>query len=737
MKDRDSDLLAGLDARISECRKKIALYGENASLDCIESERKFQKTNNLLKAISRAHSQFIANVDTRVLFGELLGTLLTLTESEYGFIGEVFFDSTGTPYLKTHAITNIAWDDATRALLEKHSKTGLEFRKLNTLYGAALTTGKAVISNSPSTDPRGYGIPEGHPPLNAFLGIPFYSGDKLVGMVGLANRPGGYDEVHVNYLDPLLTTCANIVEAHNIDKLKEKAEDALRRNESSLEYAQHMARLGHWELDIPANRLHWSKEIYNIFEISPQEFEASYEAFLSAVHPDDRALVDSAYMESVKSGRPYEIAHRLLLKNDTVKHVIEKGFTEYAPDGSPARSVGTVQDITERRKMDEELLKMEKLESLGILAGGIAHDFNNVLTGIIGNIYFARESLDKDRREQALNEAEKAAMHAKELTGQLLTFARGGSPIKKTAVVSEIVRTSAEFMLRGSNVRCEFSFADSLKTAAVDPGQISQVISNIILNAKQAMPEGGVVKVSAGNADAWTDKRLPFKDGSYVRISIEDNGPGIPEEIRHKVFDPYFTTKNEGNGLGLASVYSIIARHNGHVSFDSTPGVGTVFHIYLPASNESVAESPAGPAGPDAAITQGHHGRLLVMDDEEMIRDIALEILETSGYEARSASSGEEAIKMYQKAFEAGSPFDVVIMDLTIPGGMGGKEAIQMLKEIDPAIKAIVSSGYSDDPIMAEYERYGFIGVVVKPYRVQELCEAVSTAINAGRRKHP
>ncbi|MBI4949561.1 MAG: response regulator [Deltaproteobacteria bacterium] len=730
MTDRDISIIA-------ELNKKADLNGENACPDCLENERKFQKTKDLINAISRAQSQFIANVETRVLFGELLGTLLTLTESEYGFIGEVFYDANGAPYLKEHAITNIAWDDATRALLEEHSKTGLEFRKLNTLYGAVLTSGKPLISNNPSKDTKSHGIPEGHPPLNAFLGIPFYNNGKLAGMVGLANRPGGYDEVLVNYLDPLLSTCASLIEAHNIDRLKGRAETSLKRSQSSLEYAQHMAKLGHWELDLVSDRLYWSKEIYNIFEISPEEFEASYEAFLSAVHPDDRALVDNAYMESVKSGRPYEITHRLLLKNDAVKHVIEKGFTEYAPDGRPVRSVGTVQDITERRKMDEEILKIEKLESLGVLAGGIAHDFNNVLTGIIGNIYFARESRDKDRREQALNEAEKAAMHAKELTGQLLTFARGGAPVKKTAVVNEIVRTSAEFILRGSNVRCEFSFADGLKTAAVDPGQISQVIGNIILNAKQAMPGGGVVKVSAGNVDAaGTNKRLSLKDGAYVRISIEDNGPGIPDEIRHKVFDPYFTTKSGGNGLGLASVYSIITRHNGHVSFDSTPGVGTVFHIYLPASNEAVEGSKAGSLGPDEALARGH-GRLLVMDDEEMIRDIAMEILETSGYEAHSAPSGEEAIKMYQKAFAAGSPFDVVIMDLTIPGGMGGKEAIQRLKEIDPAIKAIVSSGYSDDPIMAEYERYGFIGVVVKPYRVQELCEAVSKAINARHRKCP
>ncbi len=731
MKNQGNPLLSEIKARVSECRGKVDLYGENACLDCFESERKFQKAGSLLKAISRAQLNFIANVDTRGLLGELLSTILPLTESEYGFIGEVFYQSDGAPYLKEHAITNIAWNEATRALLEAHSKTGIEFRKLNTLYGAVLTTGKVVISNSPSTDPRRHGIPEGHPPLNAFLGIPFYNGKKLVGMVGLANRPGGYDEGLVEYLEPLLFTCANIIEAHNIDKLKGKAEESLKKSEQSLEYAQHVARLGHWELDLAADSLYCSREIYGIFEITPEEFEASCDAFIAAVHPEDRKLVEDAYTESVKTGRPYEITHRLLMKNGTIKHVIEKGVTEYAPDGRPVRSVGTIQDITERRKLDEELSKMEKLQSLGVLAGGIAHDFNNILTGIIGNIYFARESLNDRKREQALYEAEKAAMHAKELTGQLLTFSKGGSPVKKISVVSEIVRTSAEFVLRGSNVRCEFSFADGLLPAIVDPGQISQVINNIVINAKQAMPEGGVVKVRAENVEPGDLRRLPLNDSPYVRISIEDSGHGIPEEIRHKIFDPYFTTKNSGSGLGLSSVYSIIARHNGHIALESTPGAGTVFHIYLPASAETVAEEvPNAVAG----LTQGN-GKVLVMDDDEIIRDVALEILAGSGYEAHSASNGDEALDMYRKSMEAGRPFDVVIMDLTVPGGMGGKDVIQKLKEIDPGVKAIVSSGYSNDPIMAEYGSYGFKGVVVKPYSAQEMSRAVSEAIGNRQRK--
>jgi CheY-like chemotaxis protein len=323
-----------------------------------------------------------------------------------------------------------------------------------------------------------------------------------------------------------------------------------------------------------------------------------------------------------------------------------------------------------------------------------------------------------------LNEMEKASIQAKNLTQQLLTFSKGGEPIKKLVSLSELVKNSAAFSLRGSNVRCKFFISEDLLPVEVDEGQIGQVINNLVLNADHAMPEGGIIEIGAENITLTADNEFSLPAGPYIKTSFLDHGVGIHPDHLAKVFDPYFTTKHKGSGLGLTVAYSIIDKHNGRMTVESGIGHGTTFTIYLPASDK-----PASlPVDEEKCLLIGK-GKILVMDDEEFIRDVAIQMLSKIGYEVSAANDGNQTIEMYRQAQKSGEPFDIVIMDLTIPGGMGGKEAIMKLKKLDPNVKALVSSGYSNDPIMSNFRDYGFQGVVKKPYRIQDMSEALRSVI--------
>jgi two-component system cell cycle sensor histidine kinase/response regulator CckA len=434
-------------------------------------------------------------------------------------------------------------------------------------------------------------------------------------------------------------------------------------------------------------------------------------ALLNILSKLDRGAKQSGvWTHRLKDGSLIEVeitSHSLML-SDTRAHLI------------------LANDITEQKKMEESMLRSQKLESLGVLAGGLAHDFNNLLTAIIGNIALAK--LDAPPGESVsryLEFAEAATSRAQSLTQQLLTFARGGSPVKKVLSAKYLIVDSAGFAIRGSKSRCEFKIAPDLRAIEADEGQLGQVINNLVMNAEQAMPEGGMVTVSAENVTLAKDNPLLLKPGDYVKISVADQGIGIPEDNIKKIFDPYFTTKDNGLGLGLATCYSIINNHNGHITVESTPGAGTTFSLYLPAS--SMQDVPP-PADTGRAPLRGT-GKILVMDDEDIVRDVLRRSLTHLGYTVVSARDGNETVVLYEQALKSSKSFDAVIMDLTIPGGMGGKETLTKLRQIDPRVKAIVSSGYSDDPIMASFKDFGFCGVVSKPYTLKTLSEIVHTVI--------
>lgn len=386
-------------------------------------------------------------------------------------------------------------------------------------------------------------------------------------------------------------------------------------------------------------------------------------------------------------------------------------------EGEAYAGVEVVRDITNRKKMTEEIIRAQKLESLGLLAGGIAHDFNNLLTALLGNVSLAKTYAASDDKVVAkLEAAEKASLRARELTQQLLTFSKGGAPLKKVLNINELVRDSSTFSLRGANVSCNFSLSDDLWSVEVDPGQLNQVVNNLVLNADQAMPKGGIIDVSTENIMLSKGNQMLLPPGKYIRISFADQGHGINTEDLPKIFDPFYTTKQEGSGLGLATAFSIVKNHGGHITVESSSGSGTRFFMYLPATEAQPEEFSTR----DDAIFKGG-GKILVMDDDEAVGTLVQEMLQHLGYNVILVSNGEDALDIFQAAIKENNPFDAVILDLTVPGGMGGREAGRKLLEIDPAAKILVSSGYANDPIMAHYEEYGFSGIIPKPYKIQEI----------------
>ncbi len=424
---------------------------------------------------------------------------------------------------------------------------------------------------------------------------------------------------------------------------------------------------------------------------------------------EGRASIEHEAVTQTLTGQPLET---------TVRWSVLRGHEK-----TYARAIISITDETERKNMERELIKAQRLESLGVLAGGLAHDFNNILTAIMGNISLARMHGGPagGKTYDLLEDAEKAAARARDLTQQLLTFSKGGAPIKRTLSIGDIIREMSGFALRGSNVIPEMDIAHDLWPVEVDEGQISQAINNIVINADQAMPRGGTVKMRCMNVTVRAGEDRQLHAGRYVKLSVTDEGVGIPEDHLSKIFDPYYTTKHKGSGLGLATAYSIVQRHGGLFTVQSQTGIGTTFNIFLPASDRELPPRRT----PEKRAIRGS-GKILVMDDDAGVRDIAGKALKNVGYDVQFAENGGEAVELFRMARESSDPFDVLIMDLTVPGGMGGEEAMKRILEIDPDAKAIVSSGYSTDPVMSDYGRYGFRGVVVKPYNVEKLSEEVN-----------
>ncbi|MBE9535705.1 MAG: PAS domain-containing protein [Proteobacteria bacterium] len=490
------------------------------------------------------------------------------------------------------------------------------------------------------------------------------------------------------------------------------------------------ARDGLWDRNLITGEVYFSPRWKKIIGFEDDEFPNDYKALIKRIHPDDLKRVQDTVQRHFRGETDvYLCDFRIKHRNGSYCWVLARGASRRDDSGKVIQFAGSHTDITQEKKLEEEMLKTQKLESVGLLAGGVAHDFNNLLTAIVGNISVAKECLnEQDEVFDMLTAAEKASFRARDLTKQLLTLSKGGAPAKKVSSVAQLIRETARLSLRGSNVNCRCHLPDKLWLAEIDEVQISQVISNLAINAKHAMPEGGIVTIKADNIIINEDRCRSLKNGKYIKIIIKDKGCGIKKENLHKIFEPYFTTKESGTGLGLATSFSIIKKHHGHIEIESEPDMGTKVQLYLPASTHK--KLAAQKKETTRKFRGKSLGKILIMDDDEIVCQ-ALELLlkKTTDYETVFAKDGAETIRLYKKAKRAANPFGAVIMDLTIPGGMGGKETIEKLKRFDPNVKAIVCSGYSEDPVMSDYRNYGFCDMLAKPYRIEDMKKKLENLI--------
>lgn len=518
-----------------------------------------------------------------------------------------------------------------------------------------------------------------------------------------------------------------IINSRDITERK-RAEKAMK--ESAAKYRIVANNTSDWEfwLDPDGKFLYTSPSCHRITGHTVEEFIADPALLRLVVHPEDRGTFDDHRHGATQEKKTGALQFRVIRPDGTLRwvdHVCQPVLDE---DGVFLGTRGSNRDVTDQKRMEEELFKARNLESLGLLAGGIAHDFNNLLQGILGNIGLAKMNIPATSRAFAyLENAEKMHTVARGLTNQFLAFAAGGVAVRETIRPDEFIRDAISFSLSGSNVKAVFDLPEDLPRLHVDTGQLHQVLRNIVLNARDAMPSGGLVLIKAETEDLEQGVGShPLDPGTYVKISIKDQGIGIPKEHLSRIFDPYFSTKPRGQqkglGLGLTVSDTIVRKHGGRIKVESESGRGATFQIYLPASVPTAdAAAPAAAAG----VRTERGARILIMDDEPEVLKVAGDLLELSGYRVDFSANGREAVRVYQEAMDAGDPYAVVLLDLTIPGGMGGKEAAALLRRIDPDVKTIVSSGYANDPILTDPAAYGFSAAIVKPYPIETLKETI------------
>lgn len=693
-----------------------------------KAEEVIQVKTQQLEAVSGAMMMFLQNGNWHEATSTLLRCALKQTASEYGFIGVMV----AGPKLRILAHEGVVWNETVnREFYEKamqsYRELGyLEFNNFKNLFGEVILSKKEVLSNDPGTDLRKGGLPAGHPPLRHFLGVPIFRDNEVVGIIGVANRPGGYAGIEQSKIKIISQALGVLydsyrrVERENIlEEDRKQVAESLYQTNQMLESLIEASPLAIFLLDPDGTVRMWNPAAERIFGWTKEEVLGR---FLPII-PDDKLTEFRTNLAGVFQGKVISGMETRRQKKGGIPIEISVWTVELSDKQGNKRCLSIVADNTEKIKFRDELLKIQKLESLGLLAGGIAHDFNNILTGILGNISLAKIWMNpEDQAFHSLDEAEKASLRATELARQLLTFAKGGAPIKKIAPVLQVLENSVKFALRGSNILSEFSFQKDLWPVEIDEGQISQVIQNLVINAIQAMPAGGTIQVKARNRAIEENmlEGLSLRKGNYVEMSIQDQGVGIPKELLSKIFDPYFTTKETGSGLGLAISHSIIQKHDGFISVKSKLGTGTTFFIFLPASPYAVISQDKG----KEELVRGQ-GKVLIMDDEESVLNVAGEMLRHLGYEVETTLSGTEALEKFRKAKDSGKPFDVVITDLTVPGDIGGIEVLERLKKIDSQVKVIVSSGYSNDPAIANFKSYGFSGFIVKPYRIIDMSKTL------------
>jgi PAS domain S-box-containing protein len=539
----------------------------------------------------------------------------------------------------------------------------------------------------------------------------------------LASRlaPRGRNEFYA--LATALNTMAGSL--HAAASARERGLAALRESEEKYRALVETSADWIWEIDRTGRHTYSNERVREILGIGPEEIERA--SLPELLHPEDAPRAAEQLAASLASGRGWRgIVLRWRHRDGSWRWLESSAVAVTDADGALSGFRGTDRDVTERRRLEAELLKVQKLEAIGSLAGGIAHDFNNLLQGLFGYISLARMSLGPaDDAARMLDQAEKGLALSVNLTTQLLTFAKGGRPVKRRVALAAVVEDPVKFALSGSRSDYRLDLDPGLRCVDADVGQLGQVIQNLVINASEAMPRGGTVEILARNEviGSGVNPLVPA-GGEFVRIDVRDAGQGIAERALARIFDPYFTTKRTGSGLGLATSYSIVRNHGGFIDVTSRLGEGSVFSVFLPAGGGAEDREPPAPARGTERT-----GKVLVMDDDELVREVAAEMIASLGHAVTTAASGEEALARYREAREGGRPFDVVVLDLTVKGGMGGEEAMRRLLEIDPGVKAVVSSGYADAAVVAEYRAHGFRARLSKPYQMEGLRDCLATLL--------
>jgi PAS domain S-box-containing protein len=518
---------------------------------------------------------------------------------------------------------------------------------------------------------------------------------------------------------------------------RRQAEAALRQSEERFRLAMEATSDGLWDWDIATDHVYFSPGYYRLLGYAPGEFPMTGETWTHLVHPDDRARAARANQECIDNVRPgFEVEFRMQAKDGTWRWILGRGTAVSRDErGRARRMIGTHVEITERKQAEEDRLVMSKLESTGILAGGIAHDFNNLLTVILLGLDSARMARPGSADlVGALDDVAEAARSAQDLAGQLLTFAKGSEPVRRPARIDSLVQQSIKLALSGSSVNAQVSLPEDLWAAEIDPSQMGQAFRALILNAREAMPNGGRITIEAANVVLDEGHAPPaLRPGDYLRLRFADEGVGIAPEVLTQVFDPYFSTKQRGSqkgmGLGLTICHTVIQKHGGMIHAESPPGSGAVFTVYLPALRVSVPRESAPPAVQPLATAAA--GCLLVMDDEKTIQKTLTLVLGTMGFEVVVAVEGQEAVNHYAQARNEGRRFDAVLLDLTVRNGLGGAEALRLLRELDPGVRAIAMSGYTDSDAIRDHRRFGFQAALSKPFTATTLSEVLADVLRS------
>ncbi|MCK5837356.1 MAG: PAS domain S-box protein, partial [Desulfobacula sp.] len=523
---------------------------------------------------------------------------------------------------------------------------------------------------------------------------------------------------------------------------QKQAEETLKKSEALLRSTQKLTKVGGWEWDVEKQTMFWTGEMYRIHDFQRAEFlpvlMENVERSIECYEPEDRPVIMDAFKNCIEKGQSYDL--EFPFKTPKGRRIWVRTVAEAIIENHKVvKVIGNIMDISDQKKLQKEVLKIHKLESIGTLAGGIAHDFNNLLYVVMGNISLAQDDLNLEiETSESLKEAEKACIKAKDLAARLITFSKGGDPAKKMMAINDLLKDMVISVLNRSNITQKISMAVDIRLVNIDEGQIKQVVRNIVVNAKEAMDDNGQLTVSCENIDIAEEGYLTLNQGQYIKISFKDQGWGISNENLEKIFDPYFSTKdmgtNKGQGLGLTVSYSIIQKHGGLITVESEPKTGSTFSVYLPALSvkepdlqESEEKLTAQkPVKQSATGT----GKILLMDDEEAIRKFLGKAINRLGYDVETCIEGKEAVEIYTKAMESKEPFDVVILDLTNKIGMGGQAAMKKLLEINPDVKGIIITGYFDDPVVANFRACGFSGFVIKPTTRDELSKVINEVLS-------